>query len=158
MMVFSTPELLPIGPNLIANGDMEAGDPPTSWSVEGTGASIAASVDAYEGLHALQLTRGSNTPGAYQNTAASLEIGAQYRLKCYAKRGTADKYRVQIYNITPFAVLKDFGEKFNTDYEEFIYDFTAQYASRVSVYLRAYSEAGETSLIDDVSIRKFINP
>src|SRR5690606_7132056 len=44
------------GTNLVTNGDMESGSPPTGWSA-GTDSTVAADADAHSGSQSLLVTR-----------------------------------------------------------------------------------------------------
>lgn len=71
-----------VGAELLANGDMEIGDPPTGYTASGTSV-LTRSIDAYAGTYAFGIERGSGNIAA--TITATATNGAWLRLSAFAK-------------------------------------------------------------------------
>jgi hypothetical protein len=80
------------GAELLTNGDMETGDPPSSWVAEAT--ATLSTVAGYAGAQALRVTRGSSVNAATQAFTAS--IGTWLYLVGRVKKGTASSGRASL--------------------------------------------------------------
>jgi lysophospholipase L1-like esterase len=99
-VAINTPALIT---NLITNGDMEAGDPPTNYSTE-YGGSIAASSDVPTGggSQSLAVTRGTNNVAASRDMRSIITYNNWYVLKHQYKAVTATGVRLAVQTDSPF--------------------------------------------------------
>lgn len=85
-----------VGANVISNGNVESGDPPTGWSSVGSStlSSVADERTGGSGSKALQAARGSTGSSVTKND--SVTAYRWYRMSAWEKRGTATDIAVQL--------------------------------------------------------------
>lgn len=85
-----------LGADLLTNGNMETGDPPSSWTASGTAtiASDATTRTGSAGAAAIKLTAGAATDYCYQDVTTV--AGNVYRLRFYYKNTAGDLAQVRV--------------------------------------------------------------
>ncbi|MDD4858898.1 MAG: C10 family peptidase [Dehalococcoidales bacterium] len=85
---------------LIANDDMESGNPPTNWTLEGSGASYSQSSEQHtNGLYSLALTRNGNDCSVFQTIDNYSDYhDQQLTLFAYVWANQADSVTISIYD------------------------------------------------------------
>jgi hypothetical protein len=79
-----------LGSELVTNGDMESGNPPSTWTV-GSSTTFAASVDAYAGAAAGLFTAGGEIGGSatrWLSKSNIFTLGQWAQISVYAKRSS----------------------------------------------------------------------
>lgn len=85
-----------LGADLLTNGNMETGDPPSSWTASGTAtlASDATTRTNSAGAAAIKLTAGAAADYGYQDVTTV--AGNRYRLRFYYKNTAGDLAQVRV--------------------------------------------------------------
>jgi hypothetical protein len=85
--------------NLVTNGDMETGSPPTGWTA-GTDSTVAADADAHGGSQSLLVTRNGAQTTNFAFRSISTTVGKWYLCDGWMKIGTATQIRDRIISST----------------------------------------------------------
>jgi hypothetical protein len=140
------------GVELVTNGNMEAGDPPTGWvSSSATLASVTDEHAGGTGTKSLQATAIA-TGYMYATQNITVTIGQWYRAAAWVKNGTGTGY-ARAHDGTSFPLIKN---------------SSAAWASGLTVYrslatvnqmgLVSNATAGQTLLLDDFSLQAISFP
>lgn len=146
-----------LGSELVTNGDMETGDPPTGWSSAAT-SSFAADADAYAGSQAAKIVSNSaNRAYIYQNL--NVTANKLYRVNYYSKVSVGNTVCQIIKLIPPYTnQMPAITRTYAGSYGEFLFyfspvDSTIQFTSR-----SAYNQIGSTLHTDSVSLKEVTAP
>lgn len=137
-----------LGSELVTNGNMETGDPPTGWPVisAATVSSVADERTGGAGAQSLNVARnGGNFPSAGQNVATT--TGGWYAISAWGRRVDASVASLQL----------EFGATFSSNYDatwsqkSFVYR-ALDALLNIRLVLNAAVD-GESGRLDDVSIK-----
>lgn len=135
------------GNEILANGDMETGSPPTGWTP--ANATLAASADAHGGAQSLQVTATAANGNGFQSNAGVL--GTWYIATVWAKATVGDSYLVKLWSTPAWSDISDSGTKTNTAYEEIVVTGRLRDAN-ISLSLYALTN-GDICFFDDASLK-----
>lgn len=136
----------------LANGSMEAGDPPTGWIsiASGTLASVADERTGGAGAKSLSITNGGATAGggyrAMTNTAGVIKITG------WVKRIGARGAKVQVFSASFGTTYLDGSEITSDAWAQFSYTVTVTEANCLIVLRNASATLGNEVRFDDVSV------
>lgn len=144
----------------VTNGDFETGDPPSSWSVAGTGAVLSADADARTGLQALKIYADAAAyRGLAYQTINDLRVnGGLWKLQAYAKKIDAPFARVYVsddINNTNYVYYKSISAP--VSYTDVGGYFTSK-SSTDTLSLYSPDTQGKYGLWDDVSLKRVTEP
>lgn len=145
--------------NLITNGSFEIGDPPSSWAADND-ADLDRHADPNTGTYCLEINEnGTANPLCAQ--VVTVESKTDYQVTFYLKQGTANGWRVHVWDIDNSSILATMDETSDgaapASYAQYSLTFTTpSNCTSVSVYLthNATAGAGTTILFDDVELYK----
>lgn len=137
-----------LGAELVVNGDMETGDPPTGWSAL-NGATLAASTDVHPsgGTHSLLLTRGSSADSTGKTLTQS--AGTWIAFGSWIKNGTATNGNMRLfsgsaYNASPAVTAATWT---------YVRGVQRAAGANPLLHLLVTGAVGTTALFDDVSAK-----
>jgi len=83
-------------PTLVTNGDYGIGDPPTSWTLGGAGATVSQSTAQVKlGTYSAAVTRNGTNAQLYQNKSVAVGVNT-YTLGCWVWSSVANSARLRI--------------------------------------------------------------
>ena len=137
------------GSELLTNGDMEAGDPPTGWSAVASSvlSSVTDNRPGSAGTKAINIARGTSNQAGYQ--ALSVSTGACVRANGWRRSidGTASLYLF-------LAVLDYTGGSSTSWNTQTLYAV----ATNAHFTLLATGTAGQACRYDDISVKQVVTP
>lgn len=139
-----------LGSNLVSNGDMEIGSPPTGWSV--TNCTISAeTITVYGGSQSLRVTRG--TQGICYQLVTGLTPGNVYKVACkgYQLSGQGSVWLALGLTSASTWLSKNIGLGFNDAWGDLELYFTAP-SNQIYVRLVIGGTTGQYGLFDNVSL------
>ena len=141
------------GEELVVNGDMETGDPPSSWNPNR--ATLSADEDANTGDQSLRITATqNNTAEAVQGN--SIGTGSWIFVECYAKKVDAN---VLLRLLSGLFGLLSASQNYTSDSWGRIVATARNTDNTTYIYARAVSDTiGQYSLVDDISVKQISLP
>lgn len=139
-------------PEMLINGGFEIGDPPESWSPNGT-PTITRVADAQEGsvgTYCINIARGDDNDVAVQSGIPTV-AGRSYTFSGWFKNVDATSIKVDIYD-SSWNLLGSTDSVTDTDWEEQSKVFTAAGVS-TAIYIAVVGAAGQIGKFDDFSLK-----
>lgn len=146
------------GYEMVTNGDMEDGDPPSSWEGSGTASSVADERTGGAGTQSINIAvSGYATVAQYQEIAHVL--GGTYTINGYARKIDATSAWLCARETSPPYSFLVQDECTASVWQELGGTYVATQAS-IRAYLRVYDAdiSGESARFDDVSIQLNLAP
>ena len=136
---------------LIANGSMETGTGPTSWTDYSTPTtSERSSTVAFQGTYSNKLITNAINEGTYQ--AITTEVGKRYRVYAYAYVAASSDCILIKADSDASNVVTGTALTTATTWTRLTLTFTAT-STTTHIIVKSYSEAASTIYLDDVSCR-----
>jgi hypothetical protein len=146
-----------LGPELVINGNMEDGDPPTGWSsvLNAVLAAVADERTGGSGAQSISVARnGSSNPAAIQ--PVSVSIGAWYQLAGWLKGIDCDSMRIRLYDNPATTIQAATTSYTDTAWGKALLTTRAAVPSwLVYLLLTASGADGTSGRFDDISLRAF---
>jgi lysophospholipase L1-like esterase len=133
-----------LGDTLVANGNMEAGSPPTGWTPYH--GATSADADAHGGSQALKMTLNTSDGNAYYSFSPTIK--RWHVLDLFAKLSAGTLYYVAHYIGGKFRS----PNKTNVAYEEFYAVFVPENATNWIQFI-PYDGDGAAALLDDIYVK-----
>jgi hypothetical protein len=143
------------GPELVTNGNMEAGNPPDSWeSSDGSPVLTRAVDDAGGGTYCLNvaIAVGQTTGTILQHL--TLEVGATYLFQAWAKLIDASYFNFYLFT-NAWGELVNMGNYTATTWTCYTKIFTVNAAAGF-FYITFGGSAGKIGRLDNISVRKIL--
>lgn len=137
-----------LGTEIVTNGDMETGSPPTGWNQ--TNATLTADADAHAGSKSLKVEATANN-GEGRQVPATV-VGAWYQITVWAKASVDSTFRINVLETSGYSSVVGTGNQTVTDWTEFTYTFMAVTATSYIQFLIPTS--GHSAYFDDVSLKR----
>lgn len=134
-----------LGDELLTNGNMETGDPPSSWTLQ-NGATLDGVADERTGgagAQSLEATRGT-ADTAFRQIKSGLTVGGLYRVAGYIKNGTATSGYLTGFSYTP----KIAATSWTATHTVYFSDNTGK-----AIAGNVLGSAGQTARFDDLSLK-----
>lgn len=147
-----------LGSELVSNGNMETGDPPTGWTLQ-SGSTLDGVADERTGgggVQCLDAARGTN-PAVAKQQGDIFNSGGLHKITGWMKRGTATGVITACWDITAGLMVFTSNTVTATVWTEITGYFTMSGASGI-IYLSLSGSAGQTGRFDDVSIKQVTSP
>ena len=138
------------GSDLLTNGNMEDGDPPTSWVANAT-ATLASDADAHGGSKAMLMTNAGAGYGKCGQEIVST-VGKWYQAKSWVKKGTVSQIAVELR--TGGLTLLSAYNTTSSSYVERVLSAKATTIAIQPMFLNNSSTLGATSFVDDVELKE----
>ena len=131
------------------NGNMETGDPPTTWTwVNATSDGVADERDGGAGIQSLEITLTAGNGYAYKDIA--VEVGKLYEVGFWHKVSAGDTQYVRVSETTGWTTLVQSPNYANVGWENHA-DYFVATTIEVRVYLRAPTN-GDIVYFDDIVV------
>ncbi len=144
-----------LGAELVTNGDMEAGDPPTGWIAD-SGATLSSVADERSGgagAASVNVIRGTNNT-SIRRSLGTLSVG-WYRLDGWVKNGDATSVRLGVFGTS--LGIKQGNDIVSTSWTESDTKyFEVAVSEEITIYGYVFGSSGEYGRFDDLSVKQVI--
>lgn len=147
------------GPELVSNGDMEAGSPPTGWSWNAVLSTLSSVADPRTGSGGsksldVAITTGQTYGSAYV-TPSAIQVGNKYRLSFWSKMYSGASYMAMILFYADWSQMFFVNSLVNTTWTQSVVDVVSTQQIATLVFY-VFGSEGQHARLDDVSLRAIL--